>query len=384
MFSETDHYRDVLHRNCRPASLALAAALRLKAGLDPAGGDFGGGQDAPDPVLLFHVARLNKVALVLDVLGRWPGAEAIAGRLDVTRLRTLAMNRRGLALSRQVAQAFSDAGIDYLVLKGPLQQQALFGDVAVKPSGDFDFYVDRADLPAARRLLEEQGFAGEGAHLSFWWTHGLGEQHFRNAAGQVIDLHHRLQQPGGVRPRDESRMLAGRGHFLLEGFSYPVPAPFDAICLAAVSVTKASYGREPCGGYLLDLARMVRDLDAAAVARLFDHARAQKLAETLSFALLSASAVLGPLPAPVEAALPETATPKRETLRDMALIPWTSDLQWPRRRQFLWQLCGRRPGRYLRESSWAMRSELLRRLLTGMGRAGPFLRRVGRRGGAGS
>ncbi|NDV01343.1 nucleotidyltransferase family protein [Pseudoroseicyclus tamaricis] len=353
------HYADVLQRDCRPASALLVEALRRRAGLPDS--RLGEGAEEVDPTTLLHVARLNQVTLALATLRDWTGFEAIAPTVDMTRLRTVAINRKGLALTRRIAAEFEAAGLPYLVLKGPLSQVTLYGDPCVKPSGDSDFYVGAGDLPTARRILAQQGFKGGGGNLSAWWIHGLGEQHFQDDAGNVVDLHHRLQQPGGVRLRDEEQVLTEREIQSFEGAQYTVPSSHDVICLTAISLTRALYGREPGGRYLLDLARISRDLAPDQLSDLLAHAKAQGIEGTILFALQLTCAVLGPLPI----VLPRHPLSLEDcALREMALIPWTSGLPWPRRRELLWLFCERRPFPFLAEAGRSGMADVLRRILS--------------------
>jgi len=69
-------------------------------------------------------------------------------------VRNLAIDR----LAAEIAGAFAEAGIESLVLKGPVLAQWLY-PAEVRPYGDADLMVSPADWPAAVRLLSQLGFS---------------------------------------------------------------------------------------------------------------------------------------------------------------------------------------------------------------------------------
>lgn len=321
---------------------------------------------AADPQLLFEIARLNKVALFLprDPQELPEGCAPLRGWLDAMRLKTMTMNRRSLKAGAEVAGLLAAAGIAHVQFKGPLQQLALYGDANAKPVGDVDLLVAEADGPRVRGLLEAAGFRAQGGRLAGWWWRSLGELHFaREALGPVVDLHHRVQQPGSPDPRRIGAFLDNAVPMDFEGKVIPVLSASDRCLLAAISVVKALFGREPCAGYLMDLRASLALLspdEAEALPRL---AAEQGLTETLGFASHAVDAVFAGLSARSFAIGGNPLPLPADKLRRMLVTPSDAGIDWPRRRSVLWALCGRAPLRYARETARAARSEAYRRSL---------------------
>jgi hypothetical protein len=108
----------------------------------------------------------------------------------------------------RIAPAFTAAGVETILLKGPAFDQLLFGGKRSRAYSDIDLLVDPSGVPAAERVLEELGFrrakrgsaasqlvkragiaAGvrEAAHATAW---------VRDRDRFTIDLHHTLPRVG--------------------------------------------------------------------------------------------------------------------------------------------------------------------------------------------
>jgi len=119
-------------------------------------------------------------------------------RQDLHR-RASAIARTNLALlgeSIRLDEAFRAAGIAAGFLKGPVLSLQLFGDVGRRHSRDLDLMVDPADLLAAFRLLERNGYrsaAGLGADNVSDWSRRLNQWELRHDGnGTLVELHWRL------------------------------------------------------------------------------------------------------------------------------------------------------------------------------------------------
>ncbi|MGP3696210.1 nucleotidyltransferase family protein [Rhodobacter sp. NSM] len=346
---------------------------------------FGDGADLPPdvrPEVLFEMSRLNKVGLFLaprpqDLPQDWA---AIAPQIETMRLHTVARNGHSLRTSLEVARLMRAAGVAHVQFKGPLQQVALFGGPCWKPTGDVDLLVSRSDLDSAGAVLRAAGFHPQEAELAGWWTRHLGEQHFRRpAGGPVVDLHHRLQQPGSPRPRRTQDFLARAVPFLFEGEAVPMMSAPDRCLIAAIGVVKAFVAREPCVGHLCDLRASLDRLAPDEARALPGIAREQGLTETLALASHGADALfdsLAPRRYASEAHPLPTLPPA--VFRRMLVAPWDPALDWPRRSSILWALSGHRPRRFLREALAVRASDLHRVWLTGLIRSGLLHRREGK------
>jgi hypothetical protein len=326
---------------------------------DPAGP---GGAGA-DPGRLAELARLNKVLLFLDAK---PRPASLSRVVEAARLRTAAMNLAALALGREVTDLLAARGIRPVHLKGPLQQADLLGSPSLRPVGDVDLLVRARDRAASRRALAAAGFLADHGPLGTWWSLFLGEGHFRRAPGSVVDLHHRLDQPGLPPVRflgaliDDAREQTWRGHAFL------VPSRPDQALVAALGVVKAMIGEEPCGGHLVDLRAALDRLDGKSRCGL--RARAARLGLDGVLALATQG---------LDAAFPHAAgrgwgdgaRPLRDVadrdLRVLLIAPWALGAARPRRRALLWALSGGSPVAFARRAGWMRLSDAYRE---GLGR----------------
>ncbi|RUZ70731.1 hypothetical protein EN947_29815, partial [Mesorhizobium sp. M7A.F.Ca.US.003.02.2.1] len=89
-----------------------------------------------------EIARLNKVAVfVLKALSRAPALQRptkLFQWLDTYRRKTVSMNASCIMDSMAIQDVLRASEIDFVFLKGPFQQQLLYDDHFMKPSGDVD------------------------------------------------------------------------------------------------------------------------------------------------------------------------------------------------------------------------------------------------------
>ncbi|AZO26342.1 nucleotidyltransferase family protein [Mesorhizobium sp. M1B.F.Ca.ET.045.04.1.1] len=356
---------------CADEVAYVQACLRLF--FSPAAGaaDLGG---TPAPAIsvanVADIARLNKVAVfVLKALARGTTGAAPAGLpawLDGYRRRTMAMNAACIGDSLAFHQVLRGRQIDFIFLKGPLQQHVLYGDHFMKPSGDVDILVSPAGFAAARDALRSVGYEVASKSRSVWWVRFLGEQHMVRDDGvraATVDLHHRLQQPGSPSPRDTDGFLRRKREVEVAGTAMPLISASDMLLLSCISVAKAFFNREPCAGYVCDVRAAANRLSEAEQRKVLDHAAEQGLADTLLLGLRAADVLLGGTATLLsDRATRILARIENADLFHMVIAPWLSSLRWPQRRAVLWELCGREPVRYLAEAGWAASADLSRRI----------------------
>ncbi|TPI11837.1 nucleotidyltransferase family protein [Mesorhizobium sp. B4-1-3] len=316
------------------------------------------------------IARLNKVAVfLLKALKHAPAGAVpgeLSGWLDGYRRRTMSMNAACIGDSMAIDRALRESRVDFVFLKGPLQQHLLYGDHFMKPSGDVDILVSPARFGQAREALRAIGYEVAGKSRSVWWVRFLGEQHMvrdDGARASTVDLHHRLQQPGSPSPRDIDGFLRRKREVEVAGAVMPVISAADTLLLSSISVAKAFFNREPCAGYVCDVRASAGRLSEAEQQRVLDHAAGQGLADTLLLGLRAADVLLGA----TSTLLSDHATRilariDNADLFHMVMAPWLASLRWPQRRHVLWELCGREPVRYLAEAGWAASADLSRRI----------------------
>ncbi|MDG4853028.1 MULTISPECIES: nucleotidyltransferase family protein [unclassified Mesorhizobium] len=340
-----------------------------------------GGMPAPAICVadIADIARLNKVAVFMlkalshGATGATP-PELLAW-LDGYRRRTMSMNAACIGDSIAIHQVLQDRQIDFVFLKGPLQQQLLYGDHFMKPSGDVDILVCPSGFAAAREALRSAGYEVAGKSRSIWWVRFLGEQHMVRDDGvraATVDLHYRLQQPGSPSPRDIDGFLRRKREVKVAGASMPLISASDTLLLSCISVAKAFFNREPCAGYVCDVRAAAGRLNEAEQQKLLDHAAEQGLADTLLLALRAADVLLGGTATLLsDRATRILARIDNADLFHMVIAPWLSSLRWPQRRTVLWELCGREPVRYLAEAGWAASADLSRRIFERPAAAAP-------------
>ncbi|PBC05171.1 nucleotidyltransferase family protein [Mesorhizobium sp. WSM3860] len=331
-----------------------------------------GGMPAPaiSVVDVTDIARLNKVAVfLLKALSHGAtGATRpeLLAWLDCYRRRTMSMNAACIGDSIAIHRVLQGRQIDFVFLKGPFQQQLLYGDHFMKPSGDVDILVSPSGFSAAREALRSAGYEVAGKSRSVWWVRFLGEQHMVRDNGvraATVDLHHRLQQPGSPSPRDIDGFLRRKREVKVAGATMPFISASDTLLLSCISVAKAFFNREPCAGYVCDVRAAAGRLDEAEQQQLLDHAEEQGLADTLLLGLRAADVLLGGTATLLsDRATRILARIDNADLFHMVIAPWLSSLRWPQRRTVLWELCGREPVRYLAEAGWAASADLSRRI----------------------
>jgi hypothetical protein len=348
-----------------PELAFLRAGLRNYFGLSP---DEVPTARALSPRRIFEISRLNKIAGFLSVgspAAEQGGSNQLGALLSAYRRRMIEVNSLAMRNTLVVHRALEEAGVDFLFMKGPVQQKLLYGAFFMKPSGDVDVVVAPSDFGAAREALARIGFHPADGSRSLWWTRFLGEQHLvRHAPGpSTVDLHNRLQQPGSPSPRHPAAFLRRKRQVDFAGSMIPFLGAADVVLLASISIAKAFYNREPCAGYLCDLQAGIAAMPEGERRQMLLDAEEQGLRDTLLFAVRAADVVigegLGALSEEAAHILPETGD---QDLRNIMLVPWFSAIAWPKRREMLWALCGEKPVRYFSEAGWAVSAEISRRL----------------------
>lgn len=319
---------------------------------------------------LERVARINKLLVpVQRGLDRLAVAASPTFRQTALAYRgeALRVNSANLATIGKLVTAFDRAKIAFAVFKGPLQQQTLWGDHFTRPSGDVDVLTSAGQFDAAVRVLLDLGYELPAECATPWWRYFLGEQHLFTPDSRlsVVDLHHRVQQPGCPAPRHLADYVRRAERVPLGRVMVPTLPRIDAALLSSISLVKALFHREPAAGYVVDLALAAAQMPDADRAALTVLARRQRMTATLSFALRCVDRLLGP---GAPNGLPEAANRSvvDDDLARLVITPWQDDLDWPRRRQILWELCDGGPARklatYLHETSWALAGEASHRL----------------------
>jgi hypothetical protein len=318
-----------------------------------------------DPEAVLRVAARSKLAgAVASRFQPTTGPLATGNLWETIRLRKgeiMFRNSATLRTATEVAERLRTGDIRFAVMKGPLQQQRLHGDLYQRASGDVDILVDQGSFKRAAEMLLDAGFQRTPSGPSLWWDVFLGERHFVRGGPvpAVVDLHHRVQQPGSAQPKSSAHFLDRTELQVVFGTSIATIADADIPLLSAMSLVKGFFNREPVANHALDLfAALYKQGDLRGTAFL-ERAAVEHLSGTamLSMRVLHA---LFPHDVPLDSTPALPATDDR-TLRLMVLVP-DEVTRWVRRRDVLSASCGRARMRICREWLWLAGSEVARRL----------------------
>jgi hypothetical protein len=294
--------------------------------------------------------------------------DPLARGVDQARARAAISNGRVMALARIAFPVLASAGIPALAFKGPFQHRQIHGDAFFCRSGDLDLLVAREHFDAALAAFAADGFAPR-EDTSAWWRTMLGEVHLVHPQGGVIDLHHRLQQPGCPPPRDIGAFLGASRRESVGGVTIAVPTHAQAVMIAALNFIKEFAHRRPSARYAYDVAAGILAMGEARRRAFAALAEDQRLEGTVGLAVALCERIFGidlPLAAPLRAAeLPGWAA--RDALLAMIFDPEGPATPWPRRRAVLWAMCSRggtrRASEFSREAARMFASEALRRAM---------------------
>jgi hypothetical protein len=95
----------------------------------------------------------------LQALEAFPVPPMILRSFQEKRLRTQALNRGLFRELVRLLQAFREADVAVLLLKGAALGPQLYADIGMRPMGDLDLLVRPQDVPQAEALLQSHGYA---------------------------------------------------------------------------------------------------------------------------------------------------------------------------------------------------------------------------------
>lgn len=232
----------------------------------------------------FRANRLWALATP-QALGQAPVAFRDRHQHEVSRARLC--NLRVLNATRLIAPLLAHRGIEALVIKGPLQQERLFGSLFERAATDLDLWVRPADRIGAAEVLAAAGYQLHADCRSAWWQHFLGEAHFlpqRPGLCQV-DLHHRLAQAGLPAPaRPELFFDGGQISDRFAG-SVKLPSVPDAFLISCIGMAKGLMAREPVGHYALEVAAACLRADLSGREAMWRAARNQRMERLTGLAI---------------------------------------------------------------------------------------------------
>ncbi|UJW87449.1 nucleotidyltransferase family protein [Devosia sp. SL43] len=309
-----------------------------------------------------HIAVRNKLLLLLREPLQPMLTDEQSSYIDVYRFQTMQMNSTIMRESAALSKALLEHNVGFIFIKGPIQQKYIYDDFFSRPCSDIDILAKSSDYSKIYDVISSIGY--QTTSSSLWWRVFLGEQHLTKSGPPpvTVDLHYRIQQPGSPAPRSTQSYLARPDRTSVLGMPLEHLAAEDIPVLSAISIVKGLFNRESVGAHVADLYACVTPDVPQQLNTFLTIAAAQNLRGTALLALRIVSEVFGVkyhLAEEIGAMLPAVSGPD---LVRMALTPTDPNLVWPKRREVLWHLCLKRPGRYAREIARAMASEAALRL----------------------
>lgn len=141
----------------------------------------------------------------------------------------------------QIGRAFDEAGLSWVVMKGPVVAALLYPDVGDRSYSDLDLILDRRCFPQAMRILEELGYE----HAIHNWA--LAEEMLAGQVGMMspmlhIDLHWHLhysredRRPFAIDPE---AMLGRSRRVVVSGVNVPTLDPVDTLLTLAFHAARS-------------------------------------------------------------------------------------------------------------------------------------------------
>ncbi len=234
-------------------------------------------------------------------------------------------NLRSARELARLAQAFSDAAVDLLFVKGITLSALVYGDPFLKMSGDIDIVIDPAAITDAVQILAGLGYratlpAGETSSLALqrWHRQRRGSDWLHSKSGLMIDLHTALADNPALIP--SIGMNSPRQRVTVGRWSFPTLSTEDLFAYLTVHGTWSAWYRLKWIG---DVAGMVHRGGNGAAEQLYDHAISRGAGRAPGQALLLANHLFGtPLPARLRRELdrdPANAILKKIALRELSM-----------------------------------------------------------------
>ena len=175
-----------------------------------------------------------------------------------------------LAETVRLARLFEAAGIRLLALKGSLLALRLYGDVALRASGDIDLLVAPDDVPAAVTLLETAGYGNRQPQIPLtghrWKVFARHRHELKMVRHNLkVEVHWRLAPDVRLLPLAFDDLWARRYYQVVGGTAIATLGEEDLALHLIVHVTREFWTRLK---WVDDLVRLFAPLDAATTERL--------------------------------------------------------------------------------------------------------------------
>ncbi|MGB3472800.1 MAG: nucleotidyltransferase family protein [Erythrobacter sp.] len=210
-----------------------------------------------DSASVIEVVERNKIGGLLKSGAARAGLvlrEELAHALAKQQALAIARNFENLVETESVSDLLRAEGIAFVVIKGAARSFEVFGGLDARASNDIDVLVRRSDYARAGEVLCANGYIRGVPIDDRWWHDHLGESPFLPTHSRgIVDIHHKVQQPGGPAPADIEAFFATASELKVAGRTYTVPHPHYALLLAYISMSKALRNAEPWLPYAAEI-----------------------------------------------------------------------------------------------------------------------------------
>lgn len=222
----------------------------------------------PEAIAVAEITIRNKIGGLVRsgaIRASLPLPDTLNKMLKAQQAKAIAKNLVNLVETEKVSNLLHEKNIDLIIIKGPTRSFDLFGSLDCRTSNDIDILVRPEDYLAAGELLCHNDYRRGVSTEDQWWHDHLGESPFIPDNGQcVIDIHNKVQQPGGPSPRSIKSFFESARDISVAGRSFKVLCLHDALLLSYISASKALRGGEFWLAYAAEIAVSRRLMTAQA------------------------------------------------------------------------------------------------------------------------
>ena len=202
-------------------------------------------------------------------------------------------NLRAAQLSKTLLEAFDEAGIPLLFVKGLTLSMLAYGDPLLKMGWDVDILVPPHSIEAAAAELEKLGFQliipSPGAGTVAKWHKRRKESVWRSPEGVHVELHTRLADSRDLIPSIDNGSKRQEVP-IAPAIVLPTLGLADLVAYLCVHGASSAWFRLK---WSADLAALLHPLPPSGVAELYDHARRAGAGRAADQALLLAGRLFG-------------------------------------------------------------------------------------------
>ena len=145
--------------------------------------------------ILQSAIRHRLAPLLYKAVKRYPAADvppSVLHRLRQLYYHGAACNMRIYRELAQVLRAFDAAGIPVILLKGAFLAEFVYENIALRPMGDIDLLLQKADLLRAHEVLLENGYSNSPKNMG----NAIGHlPPYMNNNGITIEIHYTIFNP---------------------------------------------------------------------------------------------------------------------------------------------------------------------------------------------